>query len=97
MNRTALPHRGLAQGYRDLIVTLCYQRGRPGRALSRGPESRQLVQEVVSELDGGFLIQLVIDPLHLDPGAVVDGGELVVLFLLAEDSGAMNLTSIWTA
>jgi len=55
-----------------------------------GPElERQLVQQEAGGLDGGLLVQLVIDPQYPDPqcpdpqcpdpGAVIDGGELAVL------------------
>jgi hypothetical protein len=36
-------------------------------------------EQVVEELDGGLLVTAWIRPKHSDPGAVVDGGELVVL------------------
>ena len=36
-------------------------------------------EQVVEELDGGLLVTSRIGPQHPDPGAVVDGGELVVL------------------
>ena len=40
---------------------------------------RQSFQQVVEELDGGLLVELGVDPQDPQPGAVVDGGELVVL------------------
>jgi hypothetical protein len=40
---------------------------------------RQALQDVVEELDSGLLIAARVDPQHTQPGAVVDGGELVVL------------------
>ena len=40
---------------------------------------REPLQEVVEELDGGLLVAPVIDAQHAQAGAVVDGGELVVL------------------
>src|SRR4029453_14616865 len=40
---------------------------------------REPLQQVVEELDGGLLVATVIDAQHAEPGAVVDGGELVVL------------------
>ena len=41
---------------------------------------REPLEEVVEELDGGGLVALGVDAQHPDAGAVVDGGELVVLF-----------------
>jgi hypothetical protein len=40
---------------------------------------REPLQQVVQELDGGLLVAPVIEAQHSEPGAVVDGGELVVL------------------
>jgi len=40
---------------------------------------RQLLQNVVHELDGPLLVQPVVEAQDPDPGAVVDRGELVVL------------------
>jgi hypothetical protein len=40
---------------------------------------RKLIQQEVGELDRGLLVELVVDPQHPQPGAVVDGGELVIL------------------
>jgi hypothetical protein len=58
---------------------------------------RQPLQHIVQELDGGLLVELGIAAQHAQPGAVVDGGELVVrLGLGAPGSGWMNLTSSWT-
>src|ERR1039458_5943767 len=45
----------------------------------------QLLEHVVDELDGGLLVEVVVDPEHPEPGAVVDGGELVVLLARAPD------------
>jgi hypothetical protein len=42
---------------------------------------RELGQHVVHELDGALLRVAFVDPQHPDPGAVVDGGELVVALL----------------
>ena len=39
----------------------------------------QLLNHVVDELDRGLLIQPLVDPQDPQPGAVIDGGELVVL------------------
>ena len=40
---------------------------------------RELLEEVVGELDGGLLVVAGVDPKHADAGAVVDRGVLVVL------------------
>jgi hypothetical protein len=45
----------------------------------------QLLEQVVDELDGGLLVEVVLDPKHAEPGAVVDRCELVVLSLGAAD------------
>ena len=37
----------------------------------------QLLQHVIDELDRRLLVQALVDPQHAQPGAVVDGGELV--------------------
>jgi hypothetical protein len=37
------------------------------------------LQDIVEELDGRLLVELPIDAQHAQAGAVVDGGELVVL------------------
>jgi hypothetical protein len=37
------------------------------------------LQDVVEELDGRLLVELRIDAQHPQPGAVIDGGELVML------------------
>jgi hypothetical protein len=42
------------------------------------PEPEPL-QHIVQELDGSLLVAPVIDAQHAQPGAVVDGGDLVVL------------------
>jgi hypothetical protein len=42
------------------------------------PEGEPL-QQVVEELDGGLLVAAVIGAQDSEPGAVIDGGELVVL------------------
>ena len=39
----------------------------------------QAFQHVVEELDGRLLVELGVDAQDPQPGAVVDGGELVVL------------------
>jgi len=39
----------------------------------------QLLEDVVNELDGGLLVQLSVGLEDAEPGAVIDGGELVVL------------------
>jgi len=65
----------------------------PVVCLDRLDPERELVQQEVSELDRGLLVEPVVDPQDPQPGAVVDGGELVVLL---PAGGAMNLTSIWT-
>ena len=39
----------------------------------------QLLEHVVDELDGGLLVEVVVDAEHAKAGAVVDRGELVVL------------------
>jgi hypothetical protein len=39
----------------------------------------QAFQHVVEELDGRLLVELRVDAQDAQPGAVVDGGELVVL------------------
>jgi hypothetical protein len=57
---------------------------------------RKLLQDVVGELDGGALVEPRVDAQHSQPGAVVDGGELVVLAVGAPAIGVMNFTSIWT-
>ena len=41
---------------------------------------RQLLEDVVDELDRGLLIQAVVDPQDPQASAVIDGGVLVVLF-----------------
>src|SRR5713101_8242094 len=41
---------------------------------------RQLLDDVVDELDRGLLIQALIDPQDPQASAVIDGGVLVVLF-----------------
>ncbi len=56
---------------------------------------RELLEHVVEELDGRGLVQSVVEPQDPQAGAVVDGGELVVLLRLP-GNGAMNFTSIWT-
>ena len=40
---------------------------------------REPLQHIVQELDGRRLVELGIDTQHAQAGAVVDGGELVVL------------------
>jgi hypothetical protein len=47
--------------------------------LDRLDAERELVEQEVSELDRGLLVELVVDPQDPQPGAVVDGGELVIL------------------
>ena len=47
---------------------------------------RQLLQDVVEELDRGLLVVARVDPQHPEPGAVVDRGELVVLLACALDA-----------
>jgi hypothetical protein len=56
----------------------------------------ETLQHVVDELDRRLLIELGIDPKHPEPGAVVDGGELVELLPRGALDGWMNFTSIWT-
>jgi hypothetical protein len=48
---------------------------------------REPLQQVVQELDGGLLVAPVIEAQHSEPGAVVDGGELVVLLGLVGGAG----------
>ena len=55
----------------------------------------QLLEHVVDELDGGLLIEVVVDPQHSEPGAIINRCELVVL-LLVPPIGATNFTSTWT-
>ena len=45
----------------------------------------QALEHVVDELDGHLLVESVVDPEHAKPGAVVDGGELLVLLARAGD------------
>ncbi len=45
----------------------------------------QLLEHVVDELDGGLLVEVVVDTQHSEPGAVVDRSELVVLPARAPD------------
>lgn len=40
---------------------------------------RELLEDVVDELDRGLLVVAVVDPQHPDPGAVIDRGVLVLL------------------
>jgi hypothetical protein len=40
---------------------------------------RELLEDVVEELDRGLLVVAWVDPQHADAGAVVDRGVLVVL------------------
>ncbi len=40
---------------------------------------RQLLEDVVDELDSRLLVEAVVHPKHPNPGAVVDRGELVML------------------
>jgi hypothetical protein len=40
---------------------------------------RELLEDVIEELDGGLLVVARVDPQHPDPGAIVDRGVLVVL------------------
>jgi hypothetical protein len=40
---------------------------------------RELLEDVVDELDRGLLVVPVVDPQHAQPGAVIDRGVLVVL------------------
>ena len=47
--------------------------------LDRNDPEREPLEEVVEELDGGLLVALGVNAQHPDAGAVVDGGELVVL------------------
>lgn len=47
--------------------------------LDRLDPERELIQQEVRELDGGLLVEPVIDPQDPQAGAVIDGGELVVL------------------
>ena len=54
---------------------------------------RQLLDDVVDELDRGLLIQSLIDPQDTESGTVINGGVLVVL-LRTPLMGSMNLTSI---
>ena len=56
---------------------------------------RQPRQHIVQELDGALLVELGVDTQHAQAGAVVDGGELVVLAPGSWER-AMNLTSSWT-
>jgi hypothetical protein len=48
---------------------------------------RELLEDVVDELDGGPLGDLRVDAQHPDAGAVVDGRELVVLLARARQGG----------
>ena len=45
------------------------------------------LQDVVGELDGGALVEAWVDAQDPEPGAVVDGGELVVLAGLGAGDG----------
>ena len=45
----------------------------------------QLFEHVVDELDGGLLVEVVVDAEHTEPRAVIDRGELVVLPARAPD------------
>jgi hypothetical protein len=47
----------------------------------------QAFQHVIEELDGGLLVELGVDPQDPQAGAVVDGGELVVLAACASLAG----------
>ena len=40
---------------------------------------RELLEDVVEELDRGLKVVVGIDPQHADPGAVIDRGVLLVL------------------
>jgi hypothetical protein len=44
-------------------------------------QEREALEDVVDEADGGLLVEGRVDAQHPQPGAVVDGGELVVLAL----------------
>ena len=48
---------------------------------------RELLADVVEELDRGLLVAAVVDPQHSQPGAVVDRGELVVARLAGACEG----------
>lgn len=56
---------------------------------------RELLADVVEELNRGDLVVLVVDTQHAQPGAVVDRGVLVVARFPCPFRGSMNLTSIW--
>ena len=47
----------------------------------------QFGEEIVEELDGGLLVAFRVDAQHPEPGAVVDGGELVETFPSPSDRG----------
>ena len=48
---------------------------------------RELLEDVVDELDRGLLVVAVVDPQDPDPGAVIDRGELVVLLAAGGAAG----------
>jgi hypothetical protein len=51
----------------------------------------QPLEQVVEELDGRLLVTARIGPQYPDPGAVVDGGELVVLLATWDTDGLDEL------
>ena len=55
---------------------------------------RQPLQHVVQELDGRLLVELGIDPQDPQAGAVVDGGELVVLAACASLGAGQRLDEL---
>src|SRR5215831_11374355 len=63
----------------------------------RGTRSPGYMAFSMTPRTDGLLAEPVVDPQHPQPGAVVDGGELVVLLAARAGQGATNLTSTWTA
>ena len=63
--------------------------------LDRHHSKGQALQRVVDELDGGLLVEPVVDLEDPEPGAVINRGVLVMPLASTGDC-EMNLTSTWT-